>query len=167
MGIIKRRTSVLNAVKSKLRMHNQAGWKLGAVAAEVARLMGEPAPVTKDGRYALLARFVGDAPIPRPVKRAPRLKAPDVTGDAFLQSYAWRALRMVVLTKQGARCQCCGATPKDGIRLNVDHIKPRRRYPELALVESNLQVLCEPCNHGKGNWDQTDWRSGALPGSRV
>jgi 5-methylcytosine-specific restriction endonuclease McrA len=42
--------------------------------------------------------------------------------------------------------------------INVDHIKPRRKYPELALTESNLQVLCGTCNHGKGSWDETDWR---------
>ena len=42
--------------------------------------------------------------------------------------------------------------------MNVDHIKPRKKYPELALDKSNLQVLCEECNHGKGNWDETDWR---------
>jgi 5-methylcytosine-specific restriction endonuclease McrA len=53
---------------------------------------------------------------------------------------------------------CCGASPKDGIRVHVDHIKPRRDFPELALTFDNLQVLCEVCNHGKGNWDQTDWR---------
>ena len=44
-----------------------------------------------------------------------------------------------------------------GVRVHVDHIKPRRLFPSLALVESNLQVLCEVCNHGKGNWDQTRW----------
>ena len=65
---------------------------------------------------------------------------------------------MTVLKSRGARCECCGATPADGVRMHVDHIKPRRKYPELALTESNLQVLCEECNHGKGNWDETDWR---------
>jgi len=70
---------------------------------------------------------------------------------------------MKVLTKRGARCECCGASPKDGVTIiNVDHIKPRRDFPELALVESNLQVLCDACNHGKGNWDQTDWRTPAV-----
>lgn len=79
--------------------------------------------------------------------------------DQFLQSYEWRKLRMVVLTKRGNKCECCGADPKkDGIVINVDHIKPRRKYPELALSEDNLQVLCDVCNHGKGNWDETDWR---------
>ena len=66
---------------------------------------------------------------------------------------------MEALKKYGPRCQCCGATPADGVRINVDHIKPRKHYPELALDVENLQVLCEECNHGKGNWDTTDWRA--------
>jgi len=79
--------------------------------------------------------------------------------DKFLASFEWRQLRMRVLKARGARCECCGATPADGVTvINVDHIKPRRDYPGLALNESNLQVLCHVCNHGKGNWDQTDWR---------
>ncbi len=76
----------------------------------------------------------------------------------FLNSYAWRKLRMVVLRKHGATCQCCGRSRVNGVTIHVDHIKPRRKYPELALDESNLQVLCHECNHGKGNWDETDWR---------
>jgi 5-methylcytosine-specific restriction endonuclease McrA len=91
-----------------------------------------------------------------------KLKRPriDPNTDAFLESYEWRRVRMVVLKRDGARCACCGATPADGLRMNVDHIKPRRKYPELALDPANLQVLCEVCNHGKGNWDMTDWRHG-------
>lgn len=30
---------------------------------------------------------------------------------------------------------------------------------DLALSLENLQVLCAECNHGKGNWDMTDWRT--------
>ena len=83
----------------------------------------------------------------------------DVRTDDFLKSYAWRKARMIALKRYGARCQCCGATPADGATMNVDHIKPRRIYPELALDIDNLQVLCHDCNHGKGNWDMTDWRT--------
>lgn len=149
--------------------------------------LGEAVPASVMDGYALLHRLVdlewpahckarqiaGDRKaaerrlVPEPVKpqtsaptgkRAQR-KAQMIQSAEFLLSFEWRRLRMVVLTKRGSRCECCGATPKDGVRMNVDHIKPRLLFPELALVESNLQVLCEVCNHGKGNWDMTDWRS--------
>lgn len=82
----------------------------------------------------------------------------DPNGPEFLDSYEWKALRMKVLTKYGPVCMCCGATRADGEQMHVDHIKPRRKRPDLALVFDNLQVLCGTCNHGKGNWDETDWR---------
>ena len=81
-----------------------------------------------------------------------------VKSNEFLTTYEWRKLRMEALKKYGGRCQCCGASPATGAVLNVDHIKPRRIYPHLALELDNLQVLCGECNHGKGNWDETDWR---------
>jgi len=85
----------------------------------------------------------------------------DPRDDAFLQSVEWRRVRMLVLERDGARCACCGRTASDGLVINVDHIKPRKRYPQLALDPKNLQVLCDECNHGKGNRFQTDWRSSA------
>lgn len=83
----------------------------------------------------------------------------DVKSDKFLETYDWRKLRMEALKKYGTKCQCCGASPQTGAVLNVDHIKPRKLFPELAMDINNLQILCHECNHGKGNWDQTDWRS--------
>lgn len=82
----------------------------------------------------------------------------DPLSDSFLQSYVWRKIRMEALKKYGTKCQCCGASPETGAVMNVDHVKPRQTHPGLALELSNLQVLCAECNHGKGNWDQTDWR---------
>lgn len=87
------------------------------------------------------------------------LQVQNVTSDAFLESYEWRRVRMEALKKYGPRCQCCGATPADGLKMHVDHIKPRRLFPHLALDVTNLQILCAECNHGKGNWDMTDWRA--------
>lgn len=77
--------------------------------------------------------------------------------DDFLNTFEWRKLRYATLQKYGARCQCCGRTPPE-VKIHVDHIKPRRKHPELALDPDNLQVLCGECNHGKSNWDETDWR---------
>jgi 5-methylcytosine-specific restriction endonuclease McrA len=78
--------------------------------------------------------------------------------DAFYDSYEWRKLRYRALVQHGGQCMACGRTRKDGVILHVDHIKPRKKFPELQLTLSNLQVLCHECNHGKSNWDQTDWR---------
>lgn len=90
--------------------------------------------------------------------RKPTAQLHAAVSGKFLESYEWRKLRYRALIRYGRRCQCCGRSPTDGVQLNVDHIKPRRKYPELALNIDNLQVLCHECNHGKGNWDETDWR---------
>ncbi|MDX9707335.1 MAG: HNH endonuclease [Azospira sp.] len=82
----------------------------------------------------------------------------DVSSKDFLATFEWRRVRMMALKKYGPRCMCCGATPEHGAVMNVDHIKPRRMFPQLALDIDNLQILCGECNHGKGNWDMTDWR---------
>lgn len=81
----------------------------------------------------------------------------DVTSKEFLNTWEWKTLRYEVLLEQGAVCKCCGAKPSDGVTLCVDHIKPRRTHPQLALDKTNLQVLCNDCNMGKGSWDTTNW----------
>lgn len=78
----------------------------------------------------------------------------------FFSTGPWKRVRYKALVKYGNRCQCCGASPRDGAVLQADHIKPRSKYPELALSLDNLQVLCKDCNQGKSNVDETDWRSG-------
>lgn len=77
-------------------------------------------------------------------------------GDEFYKTKEWRILRYATLKKYGKRCSLCECT--DG-PFHVDHIKPRSKFPELELDKSNLQVLCEACNVGKSNLDDTDWRS--------
>lgn len=105
------------------------------------------------------------APVAPPalrVVRAPR--PPDlevhayVNSAAFLASFEWKRLRVKAFEKYGRACLCCGASPATGAVLNVDHVKSRRRRPDLALDLNNLQVLCGDCNHGKGN-DDTDYRA--------
>jgi 5-methylcytosine-specific restriction endonuclease McrA len=76
----------------------------------------------------------------------------------FYDSREWLALRFRVLAKHGAICMLCKTGGSTTNPIQVDHIKPRSKYPALALVESNLQVLCKACNHGKSNTDQTDFR---------
>lgn len=69
----------------------------------------------------------------------------------FYVSPEWRILRKQVIAEQGRRCRQCGRHVPDDFDLTVDHIKPRSKFPELALDKSNLQVLCRQCNSSKGN----------------
>ncbi len=78
-----------------------------------------------------------------------------IDNSAFFNSKQWKELRYKVLKQSDGRCSAC---KRKHIVLHVDHIKSRFKYPELALDITNLQVLCEPCNIGKGSWDETDWR---------
>jgi 5-methylcytosine-specific restriction endonuclease McrA len=78
--------------------------------------------------------------------------------DRFYLCREWRQLRYLAIKNCEGKCQCCGASAKDGVRIHVDHILPRSKYRHLELCLDNLQVLCDDCNIGKGAWDQTDWR---------
>lgn len=78
---------------------------------------------------------------------------------SFYDSAEWRDLRYRALKKHGAVCQCCKTRATPGNPIQVDHIKPRSRFPELEYDINNLQVLCKDCNLGKRAWDQTDWRN--------
>jgi 5-methylcytosine-specific restriction endonuclease McrA len=88
--------------------------------------------------------------------------------QAFYRSWAWREKRAQAFKIHGRICQCCGATPGkftvggDPVILVVDHIKPLSKYWDLRLKLDNLQILCEECNMGKGNWDETDYRAAPL-----
>lgn len=78
---------------------------------------------------------------------------------SFYRTETWKRLRYEALRKSEGRCMCCGVSPEQGATLRVDHIKSIRRFPELKADPTNLQVLCNDCNWGKGGNDATDWRS--------
>lgn len=81
-----------------------------------------------------------------------------LSGKDFLNSYEWKHLRFVKLSTSNRKCECCNRGAKQGVTLNVDHIKPRKLYPELALDLDNLQILCGECNAGKSNFSIADFR---------
>jgi 5-methylcytosine-specific restriction endonuclease McrA len=91
---------------------------------------------------------------PKTILRKPEKKSID--SKSFYDSRPWQELRYKVLLKHGRKCMCCFAT---NVELHVDHIKPISKFPELALIFDNLQVLCRDCNLGKSNKDDTDFRT--------
>lgn len=78
----------------------------------------------------------------------------------FFMFPEWQSARYSALMKSDGKCSLCGRDPiRHGVTLHVDHIVPRSKDRARELDENNLQVLCEDCNLGKGNRDDTDWRS--------
>lgn len=69
----------------------------------------------------------------------------------FYKSREWLEVRWKALKASDGCCVYCGRSrTSHGVVIHVDHIKPRSKFPHLALELSNLQVTCEDCNLGKG-----------------
>jgi hypothetical protein len=58
-----------------------------------------------------------------------------------------KTLRYQILRRDGFRCQYCGSTPQDGIRLEIDHRTPVSRGG--TDDAENLVTACLECNRGK------------------
>ena len=155
-----RHTDLTRYCKVVLGYCSVAGRKQEQVVCDALDRKGLHKPAGSGSRWWIAQNAVHIAAIARSKQGVESVsrQVPVEAQKDFLESYQWRALRMAVLKKYGPKCMCCGATPQHGAVMNVDHIKPRRLFPHLALDMDNLQVLCHECNHGKGNWDQTDWR---------
>lgn len=65
----------------------------------------------------------------------------------LLRSDAWRVLRRLVLERDGYRCVVCKRDVSGPGKARVDHIKPRRTHPHLAMAISNLRTLCTGCDN--------------------
>ena len=58
-------------------------------------------------------------------------------------------VRIDVMQRDDYKCQMCGATTDDGVKLHIDHIIPWSKGG--SNDEDNLQVLCHKCNLAKHN----------------
>jgi 5-methylcytosine-specific restriction endonuclease McrA len=76
--------------------------------------------------------------------------------QAFYTSSDWIRLRNKVVREEGSRCGICGRAIRKEEDITVDHIKPRSKYPLLALERSNLRVVCRQCNSAKGAEEYDD-----------
>lgn len=72
----------------------------------------------------------------QPKQTAPRVR--------FERSPEWKRVREEFWSHNERVCSVCG-----GEADQIDHIKPKSRYPELALEMSNLRPICWPCNREK------------------
>jgi hypothetical protein len=61
----------------------------------------------------------------------------------FYHSKAWHVVRTQAFERDNHTCQKCGITEGN---LEGNHIRPRSRFPELALVIENIETLCKFCH---------------------
>ena len=66
----------------------------------------------------------------------------------FYISRPWRKVSGGVRREQNNECQMCKLSGRYSQADVVHHVKELRRYPHLALTESNLMCLCSSCH-----WD--------------
>lgn len=124
------------------------------------RATGNPVPALLSIRLAELRRDRREA-APVVIKKRKKHRHKREKGGKkrnFYRTAEWLAVRYDVLADRGARCECCGVTPREGARMNVDHIIPVSRAWDRRLDPTNLQVLCAACNQGKGARRMDDWR---------
>jgi hypothetical protein len=65
-------------------------------------------------------------------------------------------IRWQVFKRDKWKCLSCGRSAEDNIILHVDHILPRSKGGKDEI--DNFQTLCDTCNIGKSNKDDTDLR---------
>ncbi len=107
-------------------------------------------------------------------------KVRDDGAGKFYQSPAWRRLRGRTLRENkaffknpGPTCERCGSHPgqmwrralivlglvnPNTMKWEVDHIKPRSKYPRLKLEYKNTQVLCKCHNLEKSDLLGVNWK---------
>jgi len=66
------------------------------------------------------------------------------------------AIRWQVFQRDLWKCVACGRSASDEVILHVDHIMPRSKGGSDTI--DNYQTLCNVCNIGKSNKDNTDLR---------
>jgi 5-methylcytosine-specific restriction endonuclease McrA len=62
----------------------------------------------------------------------------------------WPALRLAAKRRDRWACVKCGSR----LRLEVDHVEPATRRPDLLLALGNLQTLCRSCHIDKTRHEQ-------------
>lgn len=68
---------------------------------------------------------------------------------AYQRKLMTPSLRYDILKRDGFKCQICGYSQEDGIKLHVDHILPVAKGGK--TIKRNLRTLCENCNLGKSH----------------
>jgi len=68
----------------------------------------------------------------------------------LLEGKGYLSLRFQVFERDNFTCQYCGRNVLDDkVKLEVEHIDPRRGIGKVVVPKENLTTSCWECNHGK------------------
>jgi 5-methylcytosine-specific restriction endonuclease McrA len=73
--------------------------------------------------------------------------------DPFYLSVPWRNLTLLVRNEEPL-CAYCKLKGRITASELTDHFKPRRLFPELQLVRSNMKGCCHECHNLKRAWEK-------------
>ena len=77
----------------------------------------------------------------------------------LFNSTRWKKFRKSIIERDGASCQRClikyNIITTDN--LQVHHVKPRTKYPELMFEKTNCITLCQSCNTQLGIRETLDF----------
>lgn len=76
-----------------------------------------------------------------------------------LNSKKWKNFRSMIIKRDKGICQRCFALRDIFIsnELQVHHIKPRNKFPELMYDENNVITICKTCNLELGTQEYLDF----------
>jgi hypothetical protein len=77
------------------------------------------------------------------IKREKRKTNPNI-----IQTKKYKEFRQKILERDNHKCQECGSS----YRLQVHHLKPKSKYPELIMEPSNCITLCITCHSKTDNF---------------
>lgn len=80
-------------------------------------------------------------------------KIPVSTKDKLLAHYRHDEIKSALTESSHGKCAFCECIPSEGGYLNIEHFKPKARYPDSAFEWKNLLPSCAPCNGSKLNHD--------------
>ncbi|QDV34031.1 HNH endonuclease signature motif containing protein [Tautonia plasticadhaerens] len=87
------------------------------------------------------------SPAPRKPHERPIERTEDRKADRrWYMAKPWRSLRALVLAEEPL-CRLCREHGRLTVASHVDHIRPRKERPDLALDRSNLRPLCRSCHN--------------------
>lgn len=79
--------------------------------------------------------------------------------QSALTSKRWKQFRRLIIQRDKGICQRCLAQKNifNNESLQVHHIKPRIKYPELMYDENNVITICKTCNLEIGTAETLDF----------